>query len=547
MNRELRKNKENGAIFRQSLRDFPCPVMLGKTAPSFGLHRFNQGLRFIPLDDEGFTLRGDKRRLLYKGIRRSHRFTILGDTSFEYDCILERPPESNVISLLIEGAENFDFFRQPDFVPEPFLKGSYAVYKKEIFVGEGTGKLCHIHRPEIIDARGRRCWGELSVVGNMLHITIPEQWLGEAVYPVVVDPTIGTTTVGSQYRYESEPGNGLETLYFEFSIPVSRFLVSEKISGNCTAYFYVNEDDSDAGGRPVIYSENFSQPHLRKSSQESFVNMRVTNGNPKGWRNGTFKINDIINAGSYIWFGFFTEYYWYPRFDYGGNFWWEYWDDLDSIPNTYPYYKNSVQPSSPFNFKLSMYFNYTSSQSYIRTITQGVKLTDKQIIKCDFRRVKKESVYANTFSKAMFSYFAKIQEGINVISLNIHRGIYQRLLKENLNVIEIISHCGLIILRTIQEIISSSETMRHCKEIFREVFDNAEIESEVKRSMIFSVILSDTVRSIGSVFRGLLIFVKILTSLLVRDFVIWRFLISKKEIKIKSMVTKNLTFESKIH
>jgi hypothetical protein len=99
----------------------------------------------------------------------------------------------------MEGAEHYDFFRQPDFVKEPFLKGSYAVYKKETLLGEGTGKLCHIHRPEIIDARGRRCWGDLSIMGNELRITVPERWLSEAKYPVVVDPTIGTSTVGSQF------------------------------------------------------------------------------------------------------------------------------------------------------------------------------------------------------------------------------------------------------------------------------------------------------------------------------------------------------------
>ena len=147
--------------FGQSANDFPLMVELGNKAPSWGLSRWggNSGLRFIPLDDEGFTLRGDKRRVVYKGRRRSHRFTILGDGAFEYDCILEREPESNVILLFMEGAENFDFLCQPDFVRDPFLKGSYAVYKRETLLGEGTGKLCHIHRPEIIDARGRRCWG----------------------------------------------------------------------------------------------------------------------------------------------------------------------------------------------------------------------------------------------------------------------------------------------------------------------------------------------------------------------------------------------------
>ncbi|MDR0322944.1 MAG: hypothetical protein LBI12_00685, partial [Treponema sp.] len=154
-------SNEKGVRFRQSLADFPVSVELGEKIPSWGITRWggNGGLRFVPPDDEGFTLRGDKQRLLYKGLRRSHRFTILGDNAFEYDCILKREPESNVISLLMEGAEHCDFFRQPDFVPDPFLKGSYAVYKKDTLLGEGTGKLCHIHRPLIIDARGRRVWG----------------------------------------------------------------------------------------------------------------------------------------------------------------------------------------------------------------------------------------------------------------------------------------------------------------------------------------------------------------------------------------------------
>jgi len=120
------------STFRQSLNDFPCSIELGKKIPSFGINRWGvNALRFVPSDDEGFTLKGDKQRLLYKGRQRSHRFTILNDGAFEYDCILLREPESNVITLRMEGAEQYDFFRQPDFVPDDFLKGSYAVYKKE--------------------------------------------------------------------------------------------------------------------------------------------------------------------------------------------------------------------------------------------------------------------------------------------------------------------------------------------------------------------------------------------------------------------------------
>jgi hypothetical protein len=117
--------------------------------------------------------------------------------------ILKKEPVSNVITLNIEGAERFNFFRQPDFVHNPFLRGSYAVYLKETLIGQGTGKLCHIHRPKIFDALGRSVWGDLNITGGKLSITIPEWWLAHAKYPVVVDPTVGTTTLGSMDRVTS--------------------------------------------------------------------------------------------------------------------------------------------------------------------------------------------------------------------------------------------------------------------------------------------------------------------------------------------------------
>jgi hypothetical protein len=256
---------------------------------------------------------------MYRGRKRSHRFTILGDTAFEYDCILNREPESNVITLLMEGAEYFDFFRQPDFLKNPLLAGSYAAYTKETLVGEGTGKLCHIHRPEIIDRWGRRCWGDLSVVGNELRITIPETWLCEAKYPVVVDPTIGTTTVGSMSTWEQDPGDWVP-LVNETCIPVNRFLVNETINGLCTAYFYVySNEEPDSAGYPVLYSDNNNTPLSRRSTQESRINLRVTSGNPAGWRSGTLRSGESIASGTYIWFGLSTEYFWYAKFDYGSR------------------------------------------------------------------------------------------------------------------------------------------------------------------------------------------------------------------------------------
>jgi hypothetical protein len=342
---------------------------------------------------------------MYRGRKRSHRFTILRDTAFEYDCILEREPESNVVTLRMEGAERFDFFRQPDFIKDPFLKGSYAVYKKETLVGEGTGKLCHIHRPLIIDARGRKVFGDLSVIGNELRITIPENWLSGAKYPVIVDPTIGTTTVGSQYLWDNhDPGEPLVPLMFEGSIPVNRFLVPETINGTCTAYVYTNDDEPEAGGRPVLYSDSGNTPRVRKSAQEGWLDLRVTSGKTKGWRSAAFLSNGSIASGNYIWFGVFVDFYWFPRFDYGARCYTDWWWDYDvetAIPNEYPLYSANYYE----DFKLSMYFTYTSAQNYTRTLTQGVKLADSRKLLGLYIRRAAQTVKGTTALKRFEGFY----------------------------------------------------------------------------------------------------------------------------------------------
>ena len=372
---------KNVIIFKQSNNDFPLTVSLDGINPTWVINRWqgNNGLNFIPVDDEGFTLRGDKQRLLYIGRRRSHRFTILNDGAFEYDCILKREPESNVITLRMENAEQYDFFKQPDFVHDPFLKGSYAVYLKDTLIGQGTGKLCHIHRPLIIDALGRKCWGDLSVVKNELHITIPEWWLSNAKYPVTVDPTVGTNTEGSQNKWIPDDDEYLTELYFEFGMPINRYLVSETIDGLCTAYYYTNKHDSEAGGRPILYSDNANKPQTRKSSNENFIDLRFSGGNNAGWRSGTFT-GGSISAGSYIWFGLFTEYFWYPRFDYGVTCYAEPWTTT-IMPNNYPRIVDT------FSLKLSMFFIFNNATNYVRVITQGVNLSDNCNKLVNYKRV----------------------------------------------------------------------------------------------------------------------------------------------------------------
>jgi len=586
--------------FFQSTNDFPLLVSLGDKKPSCGLSRWKEknSLRFLPSDDEGFAVRGDKRRLLYKGRRCSHRFTILNDGAFEYDCILLKEPESNVITLKMEGAVNYDFFRQPDFVPDDFLKGSYAVYKKETLIGEGTGKLCHIHRPLIVDNRGHKVWGELSVVGNELRITIPEWWLASAKFPVTVDPTIGTSTVGSQNKWIPDPSDPYpEELFFEIAMPVNRFLVSEAINGLCTAYYYSNTKDRDGGGRPIIFSDSSNKPSVKKSSNENFINLNYAGS----WRSDTFQ-GGSISSGSYIWFGLFTEYMWFPRFDFGVNCYSSSWEDLTGIPNTYPIYAwNEI-----YNFKLSMYFTYTSAQNYVLTLTQGVNLseskkimseyyrvsaqtantTDDRKLKADYKRDNFDNVNGSTAVNPLFIFFRECFETVGN-SIGISRlPVFNRFMNDDIKLItethnsreinrkfdDVISNYDIanrshgfiktltenifsfdnfyftvLILRTIQETQSTTDTFQQVRDYIRYLKIETAIIAEIERSGDFYRIQNDSVNVDGFSFRHLLIFIKLFSASFVRDVILKRFLVSKEQIELKSLITKDLRIESKIN
>jgi hypothetical protein len=601
------KNREQSIVFRQSLGDFPCPVVLGKNMPSFGLHRYKQGLRFLPLDEEGFTMRGDKQRLLYKGRRRSHRFTILGDTSFEYDCILEKEPESNVVSLRIDGAEHFDFFRQPDFVKNPYLKGSYAVYKKVTFLGEGTGKLCHIHRPLIIDARGRRVWGELAVIGNELRITIPEWWLSEAKYPVVVDPEVGTKTIGAHWGFYEE---GYQEDYYdeeldewiEFdnpftpfipggSIVANRYQIPYNLGGKVTAYVYLFLWDGVANYnniiQPCLYSDKNNDPFQRLSSNEQYFDHEVNRTTkPDGWRSATFNVNQLVAAGSNVWLSICCGDL-HPRFDYGKRCCVCWIDDCyEPPPDIYPIeWDWGKDWFGMDNVIISMYFDYNYPQNNIRTITQGIKLSDNRKFIGNYKRSLVQTAKANSIIMRFETFYRKclvtahnsmkitrfpsfvrlISAKINVIMTISEKQELSRKCVEGVNVNSKLTRihnairnvkdyfCGIdnqyfsvLFLRSIANNAIVTQSNNHWGAFFRGLKNTAESTAETRHIADYNRLPRDTVQADTVVFRGLLLFVRIVSKIFIRDYLLGRFLKAREELVLKSGICREIVFESKI-
>ena len=128
------------------------------------------------------------------------------DGGFEFDILLGSMPASPVITLSFES-QGLDFYYQPaltDFEQKVLhanrpvdVVGSYAAYHSSKKHNQyKTGKAFHLFRPLAVDAKGQAAYGDLQLEEGLLHLIFDPDWLATAVYPVLIDPTIGYTSIG---------------------------------------------------------------------------------------------------------------------------------------------------------------------------------------------------------------------------------------------------------------------------------------------------------------------------------------------------------------
>lgn len=179
--------------------------------------------------DRPFTVQADRPLLSKKMEYKSGDVTAFiepkqgTENEFDIDFTLDAKPDTNIFTYKIEGAEDFDFFYQPELSPEEIAEGSYrpenvigsyAVYHKTKAnhrIGStnyATGKAFHIYRPKAIDANAAETWAELNYENGTLSVTVPQTFLDDAVYPVIVDPTLGITGIGAT-TYSNEVNDGI--------------------------------------------------------------------------------------------------------------------------------------------------------------------------------------------------------------------------------------------------------------------------------------------------------------------------------------------------
>ena len=174
---------------------------------------------------------GDK--VEWKGDKvEAHFYDIVGEEhtegASEFEIILKEKPKTNVVEFTVVD-KDVEYTYQPEITDEEVLDsvkekltqeeilakkremrpenvvGSYAVYaktQKNNYTGcieYKTGKIGHFYRPQIEDSAGTKVWGELHIENGLLSVTIPQDFLDKAVYPVKHSAglTFGYTSAGA--------------------------------------------------------------------------------------------------------------------------------------------------------------------------------------------------------------------------------------------------------------------------------------------------------------------------------------------------------------
>jgi len=207
----------------------------------------------------------------------------------EFEIILKEKPKSNVIQFSLVD-KDVEYFYQPELTKEEIeegcrrpenVVGSYAVYAKLNKVNyEGgklyrCGKVGHIYRPKIIDSVGTKVWGDLHIENGILSVTIPQEFLDKAVYPVrhAAGLTFGYETkggstsnmkdniTGSQFTGASGTGTSITAWLFAFSAVKTKFAIY--LHSDSSFVMGTAEDNGGHGVKALKVTLNFtSQPTL---------------------------------------------------------------------------------------------------------------------------------------------------------------------------------------------------------------------------------------------------------------------------------------------
>ncbi len=225
---------------------------------------------------------------------------------FKWIWVLKNKPDTNVLTLKLTGWENFNFWYQDQLTQKevnegcerpPDVVGSYAVYHKNKKDNQyKTGKAWHIYRPKFIDAANNWEWGVLKIKDGIYTVTVSQEFLDSAVYPIRVNDNFGETSIG---------GSSF-TLDFLFG----RFTAFD--SGHVTSMrFYVENTSSSPRSLEIGYYK-YKVPLWNIGDHVAHGTSGLTPPFSQGW--ATADVVGYITNGDQYWLGRHEYLAQWPRF-----------------------------------------------------------------------------------------------------------------------------------------------------------------------------------------------------------------------------------------
>jgi len=231
-----------------------------------------------------------------------HRYYMLDEGKLEYEIEIAKKPDTNILVLNIDFHPDLRFYFQPDLTLKQIDQGmsrddeninkSWAIYcpKRNYVIGQKNymnGKFGHIYRPQLIDDLGEKIWGDIiiDIHAKQMKIIMPQQFLNDAHYPIIVDPIIGSQTEGTTNNVGTDKLSGSV-----FSAPANGTTDQATLSFFCRRGICKPAVYATSGG----WADN--QNYLSSNPQEIYPGDTVV------WHNMTLTPPAFVN-GTYYWIG----------------------------------------------------------------------------------------------------------------------------------------------------------------------------------------------------------------------------------------------------
>lgn len=300
------------------------------------------------------------------------------DGGYEIEILLREKPDTNVFNFSLQ-TKGLKFLHQPELTKEEIeqgfhrpdnVVGSYAVYhesKRNNFTNGKhyrTGKAFHIYRPHVKDAAGNETWAELSINerSGVLSVEVPQEYLNNAVYPVLVDPTFGYTSAGSS---NLSPGGSNTIYHYNES---GGFNIGTGFTVDNIDMYAARQSGSSNNLKTFIYSETGGVA----TDLEVSTSGVLLNSTSFSWKTFTPTTSPELTSGDYY-IGFVADSNgWYLKYDSDASYSVSYVTDFSENFYSTPPDPFPTSGDDSFTFgsrKASLYATYTEASSPDVTVT----------------------------------------------------------------------------------------------------------------------------------------------------------------------------------